>query len=393
MPTPVALRVRRRAGVLTACILVVTPVACSRTTAHREVGALPLGPLIPAPTGYRSYRVPDSISSDCSRDASGELNRFIATIPARSVVLFPVGGCYAQGMPIVIDDRSDVTIDGRGSTFEKTSPSVRGESTLDARPNWRIAGGRDVVLQNVVVKGVYRSVPNSPNQFDSGVLIWGTQRVALRNLSISSVDGDLVTVSPDLRSGAPLALADPARGVIVDGLRGLHAARQGIALTASIGALVTRSVIEDVQNAIDLEPDVPGEPLRDIQIVGNRFGALVYTAVAAIPGTSPGVGNVTVERNQMTRPPEHCYPAMAFGGDSPAPSPSLKAGYFIRSNRLMTRGDGLLVNGVTGGSVIDNTVTRVGARASCAANGPPVPIRLVGSTGISLAANVDLGYK
>ncbi len=321
-----------------------------------------------------------------------DINRFIASVPAGSVVEFPAGACYAQTASIVIDDRASLTIDGRGATFQKTSPSVPGETGASAVPNWRLAGGSQITLQNMVIKGVYRGSPNLPNQFDSGVLIWGTQGVTLRNLSVASVDGDFVTVDPDPRSGAPLAAATPARDIVVDRLRGRGAARQGVAFTSTIGATVTRSVIDGAQNGVDLEPDAPGEPVRDVRIEGNRFGALTYTAVAAIPGESPAVGNVTIVANRMTLPPDSCYAAITVGGDSTAPSPVLKAGYSIRANTLLTRADGLLLNGVTSGAVAANTITNIGTQGRCTPLLPAVPVRAVNSAGVTVLENSELGF-
>ncbi|MGI8558918.1 MAG: hypothetical protein ACR2ND_11540 [Solirubrobacteraceae bacterium] len=324
---------------------------------------------------------------DSSRGGAGASTHFLASVPADSAVVFSAGGCYAQASPIELSDRSRLVIDGRGARFVKTSDSVRGEGFSNAKPNLRITGGDHLTVQNVMISGTFSDAPNSPNQFDAGVAILGARGVLLKNLSVASVDGDLVTIGPDTRSAVPLAAAPPAQDVTIEALRGVHAARQGVAFTSTIGARVSQSQIVDVQNAIDLEPDVPGEPVRSIRIDDNQFGRINYAAIVAIPGASPAVGDVSLSRNRMTALPKACYPAIAIGGDSAAPSPLAKVGYVAYANSLLSRGDGILFNGVSAGSITANTIRTTVGRGHCSR----VPIRSVGSN-VTVQGNVTSGF-
>src|SRR5206468_12527384 len=103
---------------------------------------------------------------------------------------------------------------------------------------------------------------------------------------------------------------------------------------------------------------------------------------AAIPGASPDVGGVRIVHNRMTVPASHCYAPISVGSDSAAPSPLLKTDYVVHANVLLTRADGLLLNGGTSGAVSATTITSVRAGALCTPELPPVPIRAVNSAGV-----------
>jgi len=315
------------------------------------------------------YLVPTTIPADCSRPAENDIMQFLATVPDGSTVRFPPGGCYAQGTRIQVFDRHDLVIDGGGSTFRKTSPSIPNGRGPDVHPNWRLAGGSNITLQNLVIRGVFSTQPNPGNELDHGVSIWGVQTAKVLNATISDVDGDFIDADPDLRTGCDRARCPVSRDITIDKLRGERASRQGVSFTAVDGAVISNSFISPGTitgtggNGVDLETDVDGTILRNVQVVDNEFGAISFSAVAFVPGSSPEVGNVTVARNRMSVHPKNCAPGMNLGSPK-----GTKEGVVITGNTILTQHDGIRLEGI-GGQVSGNSIVKDGPTTLCQ---PPV---------------------
>jgi hypothetical protein len=332
-----------------------------------------------------------------------ELRRFLAGVPNGATVRFPTKRCYAETTAIKVYDRRDLVIDGGGSTFRKvstSSPSPRPPpSDSNSHPNWRIAGGSDITLRNMIIRGAYTGVPNPGNQFDPGVSIWGVSGIQLLNLSIYNVDGDFVTADPDLRGRWPGSYgAYPfSRRVTIDHLRGENSARQGVSFTHADGGRVANSYLSGVGLAsttgggagVDLEIDAGGERVRNVAVVDNTFGKVGYSAIALVPGGSPNVGNVFIARNKMSVPPAACGPAIYLGDAS-----GTKTGIVVVHNVIVTQGDGIRLDNVAG-SIGDNVIVHRARPGLCddPALAPPypVPVRRVSAGGV-LTGNVSRGF-
>lgn len=107
------------------------------------------------------------------------------------------------------------------------------------------------------------------------------------HLSQIRVDG-----SPfdDVYIGGRTNLSGASRQVSIDDSTLLDAERNGISLTAAVDVRITDTTIAgaggssgtaaDPGDGIDVEPNAPGNPIRDIQIAGNRIVGNIHQAIA-----------------------------------------------------------------------------------------------------------------
>ena len=341
----------------------------------------------------KTVTVPASIPSDCSAPVEGQIMNFLRSVPDGTTVHFPHEGCYAEDNTILIADRSHLTIDGQGSTFEKRSPP---NLAVVSNANWRIAGGTAVTVENMVIRGAYQPPPRGTvgqgQRTDHGISIWGANGVSVSNVHISNVDGECLTADSDIRKGTDYRLNPPSRNVTVDGLRCAHAARQGVAATDIDGFTLSNSSIEDTQQTgVDIEIDAPGELARNVKILSNTFDGVYFSAVAVPLGDSPDVGNITISGNTMHTAPDTCYPAIYVGD----PRFRLRD-ISIIGNTILSIGDGIRLQQVDSGTVRGNVITKADpGNTSCdnPAVTPPqsMPVRSVDST-VTVDANRLQGF-
>ena len=344
-------------------------------------------------TKPRIVHVPRAIASDCSRSTQREIMALLASVPDGGALIFPSRGCVGQDETILVADRSDLTIDGTGSTFVKQTPS---DTSRPSNANWRIAGGRGVTLKNMIVKGSYepppRGTPGQGQFTDHGVSLWGSNDTSVLDVQVTNVDGECLTADSDIRKGTDYRLNPPTRNATVERLRCTHAGRQGIAATAVDGFTLSHSFIDDTQQTgVDIEIDAPGELARNVKILDNTFGAVYFAAIAVPLGDSPDVGNILIRGNKMMRAPDTCYAAVYIGD----PRFRLRD-IFITDNWLTTIGDGVRLTHVDSGEVARNLITRTNPENTACHNpaltpAESVPVRLIDST-VAIEANTLQGF-
>ena len=116
---------------------------------------IPLPP--PPPPGASVSSPPASIVSNCTLPVEDQLMAWLDTVPDNSVVQFPPGACYGLDDTITMEDRVGLTIDGNGSTFKALTPGTGN------RDNWRIEGGTNITLKNMIVRGANPSAGVNDN--------------------------------------------------------------------------------------------------------------------------------------------------------------------------------------------------------------------------------------
>ena len=328
-------------------------------------------------------RAPEPLNEtakDCSEPVDADLRAFLATARPGTTLRFPPKGCFLLERTILLADVTDVTIDGNGSRFEKRTPA---DKTRPNTANWRIAGGRGVTLENMVIEGSFRPVKRGspgPGAFtDHGVSIWGARDVRVANMTITNVDGECVTADPDIRKGTDYGAIPPSRNVTVDRIDCRHAARQGVAATSVEGFTLSNSTFEDIQqNGVDIEIDVAGELARRIRIVDNVFGGVYFAAIAVPLGNAPDVGDIVITGNRMRQASDTCMPAIYLGDRG------YRMGQVtVTGNTLLTLSDGVQVIGVGAGTVSNNVITKSPTNACDNPNRTPphgVPVRQIDSS-------------
>ena len=163
-----------------------------------------------------------------------------------------------------------------------------------------------------------------------------------------------------------------------------------IALTAGIGLRVEDSKLADCRYAgIDLETDVPGESLRDVQVRRNTIAGyyLFAIGIAGPANSAPKAGDIDgieIRDNVTSTPSDTCWPAVnAERGPI--------ADVVVAGNRLKTLNQGVKLQSVTSGSVTANRIEITGNPNLC---GPPraIPVQLASSPKVAVSGNTPVGY-
>jgi hypothetical protein len=309
--------------------------------------------LLPPDSTPAAFLVPESIAADCSRPVENEIMAWLATVPDGATAQFQHKGCYGQDETIELQDRTNLTIDGNGSSFKALT---RGSPNRD---NWRIEGGQGITLKDMTVCGSNPNAGIHDNAYD-GKVEWqhgfrfaGTNGGTLENVRVFDVYGDFVEAMWDWRA-SDVYSAPMARNIVVRDSYFARAGRMGIGLTGVDGFLLENSYVGDVNMAaVDLELDVATHLGRNISIVGNTFGPHRFALFAnGGMGGAPNVGNVLISGNRMTGPLVSCESPVYVS----SPGGTVRSGWVIRDNKFRTLSETVSATRVTNMVVANNTV-------------------------------------
>jgi hypothetical protein len=286
---------------------------------------------------------------------------FIKSVPDGVEVRFAAAGCYGQDETLEINDRTNLVIDGNGSTMKALTP---GQREHPGRQNVRVNGGANVTIKNLTVRGVKTTGFDGPNppspQADnhSGFMVGGTQGFKLLNSKSYDTESDPIGIVHDLRFG--ICDAPPTRDVFVDAFYGFNSGRT-IAITNADGVTIQNSYFGDISaGAIDLEPDLPCAWIRNIKILNNRFGRYhhaflnMYTNIVA-PERS---GNLEIRGNVTEAEPFACIPPINFIETSFQPPGVMVKNVIIVDNDLRSLGQGILARSIAEARIENNTLRK-----------------------------------
>lgn len=312
------------------------------------------------PDPAAQVRVPRSIPADCSRPVEAEINALIAGAPDGAVVVFPRNGCFAQDGSFEVVDRRGLTIDGRESEFRAVS---EGDT---CRANWRIRGGSEITVRNVVVRGFNTTGFEGPRwpdyraQCQHGFSFDSVQGGRLVDSKAFDTIGDSFAVGPDIRPGDS-CVVPPNRDILIERFHGFNAGRTA-SITHADGVTVKDSYLGDVfDNAIDIETDDDCMSARNVRILNNRFGRYHYAMVANTgPEKAGRGGGIEIAGNVTEAEPSTCFPAIYI---KPGPDHIKRNNFVIRANQLKTLGDGIHIQQSRHVRIEGNTVSK--NSASC----------------------------
>lgn len=327
------------------------------------------------------YNVPDTIASDCSRPVEQEIMEWLVGVPNGGTAVFAHEGCYGQDGTITLDDRSDLTVNGNGSTFKALTEG------LSDRSNWRIRSGNNITIRNMVVRGSLTERQYvAEREFQHGYAFQGTRGGLLENVRGYNVYGDFVEAQHDSRLKADVLKAPPATDIVVRSAHFDMAGRMGLGLTSVDGFLIEDSYVGNVAlSAVDVEPDVAGQQAKNIRVLNNTFGRVSHGMfVSHGKGGAPHVGNVLVADNVMEVEADTCVAPIFVRG----PSKDRRSDYTFRDNQLLAKGHGMRLDGLTDVTISGNTIRHVG-RACPAAIG----VTLYDAHDVSVEGNVFAGAK
>lgn len=355
-------RKARLSGAVTVGVVVLMSVTVGPAEAGWKKGG---GPTTTSTTVAGSARtVPTSIASDCSKPVDVALNSFLAGVPNGATVQFKIDGCYGIDRSLLLDDRSNLVLDGRGSTFK----ALTQREDDPCRANWRIQGGSNITLKNMTVRGANNTGFDGPRpdfrgQCQHGYSFDSTQGATLLNSKAYDTWGDPISVGPDRRQAGNYCVVPPSRNILVDNFYGMNSGRT-VGISHADGVTIQNSYFGDLyDSAIDLETDVACEWSRNVKILNNRFGRFRYAVLAYTGGEPPErSGNFEFSGNVTEAEPVSCYPALyiqPLGSYSdPESYVGIRQNFIIRNNTLKTLGDGIRIHKAGGVRIENNTFTK-----------------------------------
>jgi hypothetical protein len=325
-------------------------------------------------------------------DNQAAITAAIGSCANGSTVIFPLNATYHQTNRILVQGRRDLIIDGNGSTFIKTSPTLDGVWA----PQWHLTADTNVVLTNMIVRGAYVPTPTRGiipgNQFEPGIRISGSDAITIRDMQFSNVFGEFVLVLSNYEIGQGQATS---RNVRIERVVGTGAARQCIAGSGVVGFWVIDSRLTDChQTAIDIEIDIPGTKIQDVHILRNTITGYFLTAITVpIKGNPGDVRDIEIRGNITLGPSDTCFPTVLITyATNNVGNPTMLDGIVIEDNQLKSLHHGIQVEDVNSGTVRNNRVENVATPSSLCE--PPVrtAVKLINSPNVVVSGNTTLGY-
>ncbi len=300
----------------------------------------------------RSFEVPASACTS-DGDSAPAIERFLATVPNGSVVVFPKDAtCRVErtvdlGVPPSGQDKRDHTVlELNGATILRTSePSCQKLDDCNG-PVVALNLVDGVTMQGGSVRGGQHvdGLPefDASREHDHGIAVHGSMNVTLFGLHISDVAGHCVDVDKEKKdlAGNIRLIGTPGRPFVCEG-----AGRQGVSGNAVTGLRIQGLMLDRIAStAVDLEPRHSGY-IDTAVVQSNRFGWVGNYAIAGI-GSGETWKDIRIEHNVQTDR-EHTGDAFLRAGNSLDRGPVVVVGNRIR-NRIQLNH----TSGSAGGNVL-----------------------------------------
>jgi hypothetical protein len=251
--------------------------------------------------------LPESVTADCSADVTAPIQAAFDALEAGETLVFPVDGCFRVDRTVILEQKTDVAIEGNGSRFLRTAISPMELRYPKANIHLRVLASTDVAIRGLTIEstndgsGDGTSIPDSRGdlqtvnchpgagcytvalEFEAAFHLRDSTRVLLEDCAAKSVWGD----------GVYMAGND---GVTVRRVTVEKNGRQGMAITRGTDTLIEDSaVVSSVRGSIDLEPNKT-EP-DQIDGVEIRRCTLASRLLAFPSGGGGEVSNVFIHHN------------------------------------------------------------------------------------------------
>jgi hypothetical protein len=251
----------------------------------------------PPPPGTPYFPAPSSIRSDCSRDVTSKLQKWIASVPDHSTLSFNRGGCYRIDGSLLIEDRWGLTFQGNGATFKAMTDGDQ------KRRHFWIKGGGNWAFQNLVViganpnAGLDKEAWRPDRAFQHAFALQGVQGAVLDNVRAYDVYGDFVNISRDGRRGD----GPWSRNVIVQNSTFERNGRQGLSIGAGENITIQWNYVGEVRlTTFDIET-LPGLGARGIHFSNNVTGRGKHHWLANW-GAGHDISDINIVKNIMIFP-------------------------------------------------------------------------------------------
>jgi hypothetical protein len=247
----------------------------------------------PPPTG------PAGIVDNCSVDVTSRLQGYLNALAPNATWTPPPGACYLVNEGLQLGNLPGLTINGNGATFESLNsvpfPRLPGHPIQDGPATFTAEGGSNITLKDLTILGADTSDSYVWNLVgEAGIMLRGTQNVAISHVTTSHTFGDGLIIEPQL---APypyrLATGLSVNDVTVDG-----AGRQGITPAGLIGGTFTDITTEKTADrSWDFEADGSWDYAENITVTGCTYDQGISFAM---PGAN--LGPITFRDCSSTAP-------------------------------------------------------------------------------------------
>ena len=224
----------------------------------------------------------------CGMDATSSLQRLISSTANGGLVNLLAGKCYDVEGTLLIDGRSNLTIDGHGATLRSFTRGTRERMFI------KIHAASGIVLKNLTLWG-----PNEAGVYDSsveaqhGVGVLGGTDIIIDGVHVKQVYGDGVT----LRKAGDGSQA-PADHVIIRNSTFDTIGRQGISPVFATNILISGNSFDHVaRTVIDMEPDTASYVIQNVTIENNHVGFHGHFFVGS-GGAGCNVSHIVVRDNE-----------------------------------------------------------------------------------------------
>lgn len=294
------------------------------------------------------------------------------TVETPTVVRFPSGRRYLQANRIEVRDRSNLVIDGNGSTFTITTD---GSATKSINGNWVLLRGSNITLKNMTAVGSFNlGGPRSltAESADPGYTeammnfgIYGTDQAWLVDVKGFNAWGDAVTLGPaHYVDPTQVGTNSYARNVHVIRMEARKTSRHCWSPTSGEGVWIEDSSCSDAwYAALDAETDNQDQPLRNHHYLRNTFdGFNLGGLLIPVPGEIGRVGDIEIQGNRFLTPPDvQCNPTLLVGG-YPDPKTVGKVEFTnvtAAENEFATYARAVTYDHVNGGAIRNNKVRQL----------------------------------
>ena len=269
-----------------------------------------------------SGAIPDSCSQPAGQaipDESAALASFIDSQPAGTTIEFPNDGCYLVQEKLTISAADNVTINGNGSTFERTNQAINSTGNVD--PMVYLYSDEGTVLENLNING-----GNDGNNFDGagyegsfGILLEADSNIVINAVNVSNVGGDGINLQFETGKGTALN-----QNVLVTNSTFTNMGYHGLTLEAVNGVTLANDTFTRASvDSMDYEYDdysstivngvATGAAEDNVNILNNNWIHNGYDWLASMQGQYPGVQeqNLVFSGNQIS---DTTQPFIQLGG-------------------------------------------------------------------------------
>ena len=281
----------------------------------------------PAPVVPLVVTPPASIPDDCSSDAAPALLSWLSSLPPGTaskpvVVKLPALACYAVNESLHIQNSTNLTIDGDGSTI--VQPVAATDNGL--HPILFLTQDTGLTIKNLNINGAYDGTNGGVGREGSyGIQMEADHGVTLTGLTVSNIQGDFMTLQPPYGLDGDQSLNTD---IAITGSTFTNAGYHGLTVESANGLTVSGDTFTGMgPDAMDFEYDIYSTSIvngqaqwaaEDNITIGpnNTWSNFSSDWLASLQGQVPGVQeqHVTLTGNTIN----NSAPLIQILGTNPA---------------------------------------------------------------------------